>query len=73
MRYGLRSSLKATYTIHNLGFVAVLQVVATGYTGAGAEGSAADAVARALIGFANAMAIGTLVARALGRAGVEAP
>ncbi len=42
------------HTIHNLGFVTVLQVVATGYTGAGAEGSAADAVARALLGFANA-------------------
>ena len=42
------------HTIHNLGFVTVLQVVATGYTGVGAEGSAADAVARALLGFANA-------------------
>ncbi len=42
------------HTIHNIGFLTVLQVVAAGYTGVGAEGSAADAVARALLGFANA-------------------
>jgi len=42
------------HTIHNIGFLTVLQVVASGYTGAGADGAAADAVARVLLGFANA-------------------
>src|SRR5216684_4695609 len=49
-------------TIHNLGFLTVLQVVAAGYTGAGPEGPAAEAVARALLGFANsAFGFGTSV------------
>jgi len=41
------------HTIHNLGFVTVLQSVAAGYNGEGAESQAAEAVARALLGFAN--------------------
>ena len=42
------------HTIHNIGFLTVLQVLTAGYTGASSDASAVEATARALLGFANA-------------------